>query len=131
MNSVKLTLEQRYKLIRFIGRNPCTITVRLTVDALIDQLVLNDEERAAGYTVEIVDGVAKPNNTEYTREYTADMLGPTLEGVRDFVKYLDEIIKETNGGSESSREIRDALALLRPIFPKSEGETADAKPEGK
>lgn len=121
---VKLTLEQRYMIVKYIYRIPCTITVRLTIDGLVNQLMLSDDEKAAGYSVTYENGVPVPNDTDYVRTYLVDMLGPTVDGVRDYVRYLDDVIYEQTKDLpedeanklpdvvKHSKEIRDALGSL-------------------
>jgi len=44
--SISLTIKDRFELIKYTHKLPCTLALRLSVDDFLDQLELTEEERA-------------------------------------------------------------------------------------
>ena len=109
--TIDLTIEQRYLILKYIYRIPCTISVRLTIDAFVDTIALSEDE-SKKYSVDFVDGLPVASDKEYVRSYQLSEFGPIYEAVKDYVDYLSEVVKANPAGAAKTSDILDALSAM-------------------
>lgn len=109
--TIDLTIEQRYLILKYIYRIPCTISVRLTIDTFVDTIALSEDE-SKKYSVDFVDGLPVASDKEYVRSYQLSEFGPIYEAVKDYVDYLSEVVKANPAGAAKTKDILDALSAM-------------------
>lgn len=96
--TIKLTIEDRYQIIKYAHQIPCTLVVRANFDQFVEKLEL-DEEESKQYTVSYNDaGEMVVSDAKYVREYTRNDFPVIYDAI---VSYVNTIREESSGEKPS------------------------------
>lgn len=94
--SKSLTLEERYFISMYSRKLPCTVALRFSIDAFLQQIEITPEEvEKYDITIDVGAGTFECNDPDYTVEYEKF---PTqvINAMERYVKLLDEEKNEDN-----------------------------------
>ncbi len=68
--SIKLSIKERYDLMKYVHKLPCTLKLRMAIDAFFQQIELTEEENQK-YDIKIDPSTYQisTNDDSYVREY--------------------------------------------------------------
>ena len=109
--SIKLSIKDRYDLMKYVHKLPCTLRLRMAIDTFFQQIELTEEENTKyGININPVTYEISSNDDSYVKEYESFP--------EEVVNSLKEYVNAYDGKEEykNNKLLQDALVIFKKVI---------------
>lgn len=108
--SISLTIKDRYELIKYTHKLPCTLRLRQAVDGFFDQIELSEAEKEK-YDIKVDPLTYEVSSNDETYEVLYETFPePVIKAISGFVRDYD------NEEGQKSPLVKSALSVFKKVL---------------